>query len=95
MQEPIEHESSAKKAEEDEKQETISDIRVHPDHVLSAVAEKEEFLQPGEWIYSFEDALYQDVLRSAFLEGYRVTQIEQKGDEIHIKIKEDEPVYED
>lgn len=92
MQEPIEHPESPKEDDEEEKQETISSVRIHPDDVFGAVAEKEEFIQPGEWIYSFEDALYEDVLNAAWLEGYHVRQIIDKGDRIRVKIHEEEPV---
>ena len=77
----------------DQKQETLSDTRVHPDHVFDAVADKEEFIRPGEWIYSFDNHLYEDVLTAAWLEGYFVRQIEhQENGEIHVKIQEEEPV---
>lgn len=79
----------------DQKQETRSDTRVHPDHVFGSVAQKEKFIRPGEWIYSFKNHLFQDVLTAAWLEGYFVRQIEHKGDgEIHVKIQEEEPVNE-
>lgn len=79
--------------DQDQKQETLSDTRVHPDHVFDAVATKEEFIRPGEWIYSFEETLYEDVLTAAWLEGYFVRQIEhQENGEIQVKIQEEEPV---
>jgi len=74
---------------DEEQQETISSTRIHPDDVLAAVATKEQFIKPGEWIYSFEDALYSDVLAAAWLEGYFVQEIIDKGDKIHVKIIEE------
>lgn len=82
--------------DEDQKQETLSDTRIHPDHVFGSVAEKEEFIRPGEWRYRFQDHLYQDVLTAAWLEGYFVRQIEQgENGEILIKVQEEEPITED
>jgi len=76
----------------EEKQETISDTRIHPDSVLGPVARKESFIKPGEWIYSFEETLYEDVLNAAWLEGFYVKKIVEKGDCIHIKIQEEKRV---
>lgn len=78
-----------------EKQETISRTRIHPDHVFGAVAQKEKFIEKGEWIYSFKKSLYEDVLTAAWLEGFRIASIEEKENRIHIKIKEEKEVYED
>jgi len=74
----------------EKEQETISDIRVNPDHVFGSVAEKIEYVKKGEWVYRIEDALYRDVLNAAHLEGFRVINIEHvKDNVIDITIKEE------
>jgi len=75
--------------------ETRSSTRIHPDDVFGVLATRQEFIQEGEWVYSFQDKIYQDMLIRAWLEGYFVKQIEHKGDgEIHVTIQEEQPVGE-
>lgn len=80
------------KKERQEKQKTISSTRIHPDDVFGAVAEKEEFIEPGKWVYSVEEHMYEDVLRPAYLEGFIATRIETINDRIHITVQELNPV---
>lgn len=80
--------SKEEKPEQGRPRETRSDTRIPPEDVF-ATAEKKIFIEEGRWQFEFQDSLYSDVLKAAYLEGYIVTEIKHiEKDRIQIEVYE-------